>query len=105
MSAGDAVIHILLGVGLLVAVASAVVAVAVRDVRVRLHLLTPVTSVTGPLVGLALAVQNGWSAATAQILVVVALLAVTGPVLQSATGRLLTAEDGGAGAPDPEPGR
>lgn len=82
----------LLAAGVLVVVASAVGAAVLRDVRARLHLLTPVTSVAGPLLGLAVALDGGWTASTGQVLVVVALLAVTGPVLGSATGRLL-AED------------
>ena len=38
--------------------------------------------------GLALAISNGWGLTTALILLIVSLLAVTGPVLQAATGRV-----------------
>jgi multicomponent Na+:H+ antiporter subunit G len=85
------------GAGVLVVVLAAVRALLTRDVLVRLHLITPVTSVGGPLVGLGLAISNGWTTSTAQILVTVFLLALTGPVLGSATGRLL-ARTAGAGA-------
>jgi hypothetical protein len=54
----------------------------------RLHLLTPVTSLAGPLMGLGLAVENGLGFTTAQILLIVAMLAVASPALQAATARL-----------------
>lgn len=81
--------QVLLGAGVLVAVASAIGALVVRDVLDRLHFLSPVTSLAAPLVGVAMAVENGWSATTAGILFTVFLLALSGPVLASATGRLV----------------
>ncbi|MCW2720881.1 monovalent cation/H(+) antiporter subunit G [Pseudonocardia sp.] len=95
MTTGHVVVLVLLAAGVLVAVASAVGAVLVREAATRLHFLTPVTSVAGPLLGAALAVENGWSSATGQVLVVVLLLVVTGPVLGSATGRLVARERAG----------
>lgn len=102
MNAGQVLVVVLLAAGALVVVVSAVGAVVTRDVPSRLHFLTPVTSVGGPLLGLALAVDGGWSSGTGQVLVVVALLAVTGPVLTSATGRLL-AQEARPGRPQPQP--
>jgi multicomponent Na+:H+ antiporter subunit G len=102
VSAGQVVSDVLLGVGVLVAVAAAVGALAVRDVLDRLHFLTPVTSLAAPLVGTSLAVANGWGATTAQILLTVFLLAVAGPVLESATGRMLAQERGVVPAEEPE---
>jgi multisubunit Na+/H+ antiporter MnhG subunit len=81
--------QVVLGAGVLVAVASAIGAVVVRDVLDRLHFLSPVTSLAAPLVGIAMAVENGWSLTTAGILFTVFLLALSGPVLGSATGRLV----------------
>ncbi|MDT7752214.1 MAG: hypothetical protein QOD96_5876, partial [Pseudonocardiales bacterium] len=52
-----------------------------------------------PLVGASLAIENGWGTTTGQILFVVLLLAVTGPVLGAATGRLARR------GPEPDPGR
>jgi multicomponent Na+:H+ antiporter subunit G len=89
----------LLGAGVLVAVASSLGALWLPSVRDRIHFLTPVTSLAGPLVGAALALANGWSTTTGQVLLIVALLAVTGPVLQTATGRLTTRGDKGADEP------
>jgi multisubunit Na+/H+ antiporter MnhG subunit len=102
VSAGQVVSTALLAVGILVAVAAAVGALVVRDVLDRMHFLTPITSLAAPLVGASLAVANGWGATTAQILVTVILLAVAGPVLESATGRMLAQRRGVVPAEEPE---
>lgn len=85
---------ILLALGTLVAVTSAIGALVTKDFYRRLHWLTPVTSFGGPLVGLALAVANGWSLTTAIVVLIVILLAVTGSVLAAATGRVAAQRDG-----------
>ena len=85
---------VLLAAGTAVVVASAVASVLVKDFYRRLHFLTPVTSIGGPLIGLALAVENGWSLTTAIVLLTVALLAGTGPVLTAAVGRVGAQRDG-----------
>jgi multicomponent Na+:H+ antiporter subunit G len=54
----------------------------------RLHALTAVTTVGSPLVGLGVAVSEGWTTATAMVLLIVAIVAVTGPVLGAATARM-----------------
>jgi multicomponent Na+:H+ antiporter subunit G len=80
---------VLLAAGVAVAVGSTIGALIARDLRVRLHFLTPVTSLAGPLVGAAVVVEAGLSSSAVQALLLVVLLAVTGPVLTVATGRLL----------------
>lgn len=85
---------VLLAAGTLVVVASAVAAVLVKDFYRRLHFLTPVTSIGGPLIGLALAVENGWGLTTAIVLLTVALLGFTAPVLTAAVGRVGAQRDG-----------
>ncbi|MFC0438249.1 monovalent cation/H(+) antiporter subunit G [Kutzneria buriramensis] len=85
---------VLLAAGTLVVVASSVAAVLVRDFYRRLHFLTPVTSIGAPLIGLALAVENGWGLTTAIVLLTVALLAFTAPVLTAAVGRVGAQRDG-----------
>lgn len=85
---------ILLGLGCLLTVASCVAALRARSVSTRLHYLSPVTSLGGPLIGMALALANGWSLTTALVLLIVVLLAVTGPVLGAATGRSAAQRDG-----------
>jgi multisubunit Na+/H+ antiporter MnhG subunit len=94
MTAGQVVTGVLLTAGVLVAVASAVGALLMRDALDRLHFLSPVTSLAAPLVWGAMAVENGWNAATAGTLLTVFLLALSGPVLGSATGRLVAQRQG-----------
>jgi multisubunit Na+/H+ antiporter MnhG subunit len=78
----------LLAAGSLIVVASAVGTLLAKDFYRRLHWLTPVTTIGGPLIGLALAIANGWSLTTAIILLTVGLLAITAPVLTSTVGRV-----------------
>ena len=87
------VVLALLCAGTALVVLSSVRAVLARGVYNRLHFLSPVTSLAGPLIGLALAVNSGWNLETALILVTVVLLAVTGPLLEAATGRLAAQRD------------
>jgi multicomponent Na+:H+ antiporter subunit G len=86
--------RVLLFAGVGVVVLSSLSAVWLRGVFVRLHFLTPVTSVGGPLIGLGLAVENGWGITTGIVLLVVALLALTGPVVEVATGRVMAQREG-----------
>lgn len=82
----------LLALAGLVVVLSALGLVAAPSALARLHFVTPVTSVAGPLVGVAVAVDQGLGLSSGLVLLVVALLAVTGPVLGAAVGRLAAAE-------------
>jgi multicomponent Na+:H+ antiporter subunit G len=88
MNTATIVSRLLLAIGVAVIVASALGALGFRQVHNRLHFITPMTSLGAPLVGLALAIENGWGETTAEILFTVFLLAVAGPVLEAATGRL-----------------
>ncbi|WP_067177633.1 monovalent cation/H(+) antiporter subunit G [Microtetraspora niveoalba] len=81
------VAEVLVGLGVLVALASSVGAVLPRDTLTRLHFVTPVTSLAAPLVGAGLAVDAGWSATAAMDLLIVLVLAATGPVLAAATAQ------------------
>lgn len=83
----------LLAAGAAVVVATSLRAVLARGVYNRLHLLTPVTSLAAPLIGLGLAINSGWNLVTAEILLIVALLAATGPVLEAAIARLAAQQD------------
>jgi multicomponent Na+:H+ antiporter subunit G len=65
---------------------------------VRLHLLTPVTSLAGPLIGIGLVLANGVGFTAAQIVVIVVGLAAANPALQAATARLGAIEVGRATA-------
>ncbi|KRV50903.1 hypothetical protein AQ490_13215 [Wenjunlia vitaminophila] len=77
-----------------VVVLSALAALTMREVYGRLHFLTPVTSLGAPLIGVALAVENGWGLTAALDLLTAGLLTVTGPALAAATGRVAAHHDG-----------
>lgn len=82
----------LAALGVLICVAAAIRAALARDPLDRLHFVTPVTSAGTPLIGVGLAVHSGWTLATAMVLLTVAVLFAAGPVLASATGRVLDKE-------------
>ena len=84
---------VLLAVAAMAAVGSAVAALLVDDLASRLHLVTPVTGIAGPALGLAAALTLGWTTATATVVLVVVLLAGTAPVLQTAIARAGRAMD------------
>jgi len=94
VTAAGVVAAVLVTAGVLVVVCAALAALAFRRLYRRLHVLAPVSSVGGPLIGLGLAVTNGWSLTTATVLLVVAVLAMTGPVLGAATARLAAQHNG-----------
>lgn len=88
--------------GIAVVVLSSAAALVLWQVLGRLHFLSPATSLGVPLVGLGLAVENGWSLTTAEILFICLLLAGTGPVLASATGRMAAQRQGATSRETPE---
>jgi multisubunit Na+/H+ antiporter MnhG subunit len=78
---------ILVGAGCTVVVLSMLAALMSSTVYDRLHYLTVVTTVATPLIGLGAAIGDGWSAADGAVLVIVVIVAVTGPVVGAATAR------------------
>lgn len=85
----------LVGLGTAVVVAASVGAlIAGSSELVRVHYLTPITSLGAPLVGAGVCVAEGWGLTSGQIIVIVGLLFVTGPVLGAATGRVIAQQDG-----------
>jgi multicomponent Na+:H+ antiporter subunit G len=86
------VVLVLLGLAALVVVLSAVGLVAAPSVLPRLHFIAPVTSLAAPLVGVAYVVDQGIGLAAGLVLLVVSVLALTGPPLGAAIGRLAAAE-------------
>lgn len=80
--------------GCVVLVVACAAALLTRSVYVRLHFLTPVTSLAGPMIGIGLAIDQGVSLTSGLDLLIVGLLAATGPVLESATGRVAAQREG-----------
>jgi multisubunit Na+/H+ antiporter MnhG subunit len=87
VTAATVAVDVLLAAGTLLTVIFSVGALVAPDFFSRQHYVTPITSLAAPLVGLALAVANGWSLLTAQILITVFGLAATGPFIEAATAR------------------
>lgn len=85
------------GGGVVVTVLAALAALRGRSVYVRLHYLTVVTSLAGPLVGLGLIIANGLGLTAASVLLIVVLQGITGPVLGTAIGRVNAQRDGVVG--------
>jgi multicomponent Na+:H+ antiporter subunit G len=78
------------GLGVAVVMASVVGVVVVgTDSLNRLHFVTPITSVAGPLIAVGLCIQTGWGITAGTIVLVVGLLFAAGPVTAAATGRLM----------------
>lgn len=80
--------------GVLVVVAAACVTVVAPGSFARLHLLTAVTSLGAPLIGLGVAALDGGGLAGGLTLVIVFVLALTGPVLGSAIARAAAQQEG-----------
>lgn len=80
--------------GVLVVVAAACATVVAPGAFARLHLLTVVTSLGAPLTGLGVAALDGVGLAGGLTLVIVFVLALTGPVLGSAIGRAAAQREG-----------
>jgi multisubunit Na+/H+ antiporter MnhG subunit len=92
VSPHELVVLVLLALAALVVVLSAVGLVAAPSVLPRLHFIAPVTSLAAPLVGVAYVVDQGIGLAAGLVLLVVTVLALTGPPLGAAIGRLAAAE-------------
>jgi len=88
--------------GVAVVVAAAVAAAVAPGAYARLHPLTAMTSLGAPLTGAGVAVLDGGGPAGGLTLATVAVLALTGPVLGSAIGRV-TAQREGRIRRDPPP--
>ncbi len=83
------------GLGVAVVIASVVGALVIgTDPFNRLHFVTPITSVAGPLIAVGLCVQTGWGITAGTIILVVGLLFIAGPVTAAATGRMMAQERG-----------
>ncbi|ATY13099.1 hypothetical protein CU254_23655 [Amycolatopsis sp. AA4] len=80
--------QILVFAGVFVVLASAAGLLRAKDLLTRLHFLSPATTLGAPLVGIGLVLVNGVHLGSGAILATVVLLALTGPILQSATARL-----------------
>ena len=91
------VVDVLLGLAVAVVLASAAGVLLMRDAYQKVHYVTPVSMVAPVLAGLAVLVQSGWTAASGQAWLVVAIMLITSPFLAHATVRAIwIREQGGA---------
>jgi len=85
---------VLVALGVAAVVVAACVTVVAPDAFARLHLLTVVTSLGAPLTGIGVFLLDGGGLAGGLTLVIVFVLALTGPVLGSAIGRAAALREG-----------
>jgi len=90
----EVIADILVAVGTLVVVLASVAAARARSVFRRLHYLTVITSVGAPAIGAGAVVVDGLGLTGATVLAIVVLLAITGPILGAAVGRLNAQREG-----------
>lgn len=83
-----------LAAGTAVVAAAGLGALCARHAYHRLHFVTVMTSLGGPLIAAGLCLQHGSGLTRAAIVLPVAVLLLTGPVLTSAVGRLLAQREG-----------
>ncbi|HEY7054774.1 MAG TPA: monovalent cation/H(+) antiporter subunit G [Mycobacterium sp.] len=79
---------VLVTAGCLVIVVSTVAALLLTPVFDRLHAVSAVSTAGAPLVGLGIAISEGFSTATLFVIVTVAVVVAAGPVLGAATARM-----------------
>lgn len=94
MSGTRIAVDVLLATAVVVVVLSAFGAVVLRTTFGKLHYLAPVTTIAGPLFGIALVLDTGWGITAALDLLIVGLLALSGPILQMATARVEAEQQG-----------
>lgn len=93
----------LTGFGTAVVALAVLSAVVVRgDVFNRLHLVTPVTSLGAPAIAVGLCIDSGQPWVVAEVLFITLMLFVSGPVLESATGRVAAQQRGLVDEEQPE---
>lgn len=93
---------VLVTAGTILTMLASVAAALPGSVYRRLHYQVVVTSVAGPLIGMGAALAEGPGLTTALVLVIMLLLAGTGPVLSMAVARVNAQHDGIATAESPE---
>lgn len=94
MTARSIAVDVLLAGSLVVVVLSVLGAVVLRTTLAKVHYVTPLTSVAVPLFVAALVVDTGWGITAGLDLLIGALVALSGPVLGMAIGRVEAQQQG-----------
>jgi monovalent cation/proton antiporter MnhG/PhaG subunit len=83
----SAAVDVLLGLAVLIVLASSLGILVMRDVYQKLHFVTPVSLVAPLLVAVAVLLQSGWSIRSTQTWLALLLVVIASPVLAHATMR------------------
>ncbi len=94
MTAHDVALGLVAAGTVVIVLAAIGAVVAPGDVFTRLHFVTPVTSIGGPLVAAGLCVESGQPWVIAEVLVIALLLFVSGPVLEASAARAAAQDRG-----------
>jgi multisubunit Na+/H+ antiporter MnhG subunit len=87
VSPREIIVYLLLGLAVLIVLASSVGILVMRDAYQKLHYLSPLAVVAPVVVGLAVLVQSGFTENSAQTWLALVFLLAGGPVLTHATIR------------------
>jgi multicomponent Na+:H+ antiporter subunit G len=87
MTTRTVIADVLLGLAVLVVLGSSAGILLMRDVYQKLHYVTPAALVAPLIVGLAIAVQSGWSVNSLQTWLATGLMVIATPFLSHATIR------------------
>jgi monovalent cation/proton antiporter MnhG/PhaG subunit len=83
----SAAVDILLGLAVLIVLASSLGILLMRDVYQKLHFVTPASLVAPVLIAVAVLIQSGWSIRSTQTWLALLLVVIGSPVLSHATMR------------------
>jgi len=87
VSVRDVLADVLLGLGVVLVLASSLGVLVMRDVYQKLHFVTPAGLVAPVLVALAVLVRQGYSENTVETWLALLFLVIAGPFLTHATAR------------------
>lgn len=87
MSPREIIVYLLLGLAVLIVLASSAGILVMRDACQKLHYVSPVAVVAPVVVGLAILVQSGFTENSAQTWLALVFVLAGGPVLTHATIR------------------
>lgn len=104
----EVAVDVLLGLAVVLALASSLGVLVMRDAAQKLHYVTPLSVVVPVLTGLAVLVHAGWTAVSAQTWLAVVFLVLASPIVSHATIRSARIRTGGdlrgSGRPGEHPG-
>ena len=87
MSGRDILADVLLGLAVVIVLASSIGVLVMRDTYQKLHYVTPAALIAPVLVGLAIFAQSGFTENTAETALALAFIVIAGPLLTHATIR------------------